>query len=96
MFQSAVQHILGLCIGFARQRLITVFWNKRPREGFPLDWRDSHIAIDDYGDFVVVSIRIDRLIPVGRFRVASEEDIAKLIMHLSFECAVISSILGEI
>jgi len=70
-------------------RLVTVFWNKKPREGFPLDWRDVCIVIDDYGDFVVVSIGADRLIPVGRFRVVSEEDMARLIMHFSFECTVI-------
>ena len=70
-------------------RLVTVFWNGKPREGFPLDWRDVCIVIDDYGDFAVVSIGADRLIPVGRFRVASKEDMARLIMHLSFECAVI-------
>ena len=70
-------------------RLVTVFWNKKPREGFPLDWRDICIVIDDYGDFAVASIGADRVIPVGKFRVASEEDMARLIMHLSFECAVI-------
>ena len=69
--------------------VVFVFWNRIPGKSFPLDFKRSAIIIDDFGDHAVVSIGLDRAVPLGVFPCRSEEDLASIISNFSSELAVI-------
>ena len=68
---------------------VTVFWNKKPGKSFPEWLKACSLRIDDYGDSVVVSLGVDRLLPLGVYKCLTEDDLAEIILRFSFAGGVI-------